>query len=239
MFWFQVLPVPLHGMGLTMEGRAHPLCHVGSFMSRHHKARCMEGAATMQVHTTHTMHHTSHITQFSIHLLCRHCPRCVPVRFTRPHGMVTNHMGGWPPPRRIKKMLAKSDAWQLKPPERRSAEARKASMFFEPRQRSQRPQHLLRKRRRRSSPGAAAIDSDIFKYIQYYSVLFSDLNDLKHARTTMSHEFQVFYIFLMMSLPTLSSFPLRASDRGPPPGSGGPKISRPTRTGPSCPVVVY
>ena len=38
-----------HGMGLTMEGRAHPLCHVGNgFMSRHHKARCMEGAATIQ-----------------------------------------------------------------------------------------------------------------------------------------------------------------------------------------------
>ena len=31
--------------GLTMEGRAHQLCSVGnSFMSRHHKARYMEGA---------------------------------------------------------------------------------------------------------------------------------------------------------------------------------------------------
>ena len=61
---------PPHGMGLTMEGRGHTLGHVGnSFMSRHHKARCMEGAATMQ-ETLYTTHHASNIayhTQFSIH----------------------------------------------------------------------------------------------------------------------------------------------------------------------------
>ena len=59
-------------MGLTIKGRGHTLRHVGnSFMSRHHKAGCMEGAETMQEASykthTHSMHHTSHSTQFSIH----------------------------------------------------------------------------------------------------------------------------------------------------------------------------
>ena len=59
-------------MGLTMEGRANPLCHVGNgFMSRPHKARCMEGAATMQEasYNTHTMHHTRRVV-LTLPLVC-------------------------------------------------------------------------------------------------------------------------------------------------------------------------
>ena len=63
-----------HGMGLTMEVRGHALRRVGNgIMSRHHKACCMEGAATMQ-ETSYNTHRASYITyhtQFSIHdVLC-------------------------------------------------------------------------------------------------------------------------------------------------------------------------
>ena len=65
MFWLQVWQVrgnpPWYG--LTMEGWAHPLCYVGnSFMSRHHKARCMEGAARyITQHTACIIHHITYI----------------------------------------------------------------------------------------------------------------------------------------------------------------------------------
>ena len=70
MFWFQVLPVrgyPPHGIGLTMERRAHPLCHVGNgFMRSTLHGRSGDHARDIVI-TTHAMHHTSHITPFSIH----------------------------------------------------------------------------------------------------------------------------------------------------------------------------
>ena len=56
--------------------------------------------------------------------------------------------------RRINQMLAKSEAWQLRPPERRAAEVRKGSTSFgDPRQRSHRPQRPPLRRKRRSSGG--------------------------------------------------------------------------------------
>ena len=67
MFWFQVLPVGGYPpMIWSHHGRQGPptvLC----FMSRHHKARCVEAAATharhITQHTASIIHHISHIIQ--------------------------------------------------------------------------------------------------------------------------------------------------------------------------------
>ena len=62
---------PSHGMGLTMEGKGHTLRHVGdSFMSRHHKARCMEETSYNTQHALYITHTPLNRGEGKIMVMC-------------------------------------------------------------------------------------------------------------------------------------------------------------------------